>query len=275
MKALFTFACIFIASSSFAQQDMFWNNYSNINPAMSGFQNQQHAAISYSDYFQRYRPKNVQANYNIRLADKHGLGFNFTGNSFWLNQTSTVLNYNYQFNLGKAGRISAGVGAGLNTISENTSYNAFDYYDVQPQTYFQLNAGVAYKWKGLTAGISLRNLTKPEVELDSALVLHTRTSLNIHAEYDFNIGKQFQLTPRFAYGPIGNNHRLNTDLTLTFRDKFSVGVMYDFNSRIGTHIGWDITEKFRVSYMFNSHFSGFNPNTYLDVRHQVTLGFKL
>ncbi|MFK7785161.1 MAG: PorP/SprF family type IX secretion system membrane protein [Crocinitomicaceae bacterium] len=275
MKALVTFACIFIASSTFAQQDMFWNNYSNYNPAMSGFQFQQHGAISYSDHFQRYGRKNIMANYNVRLADKHGLGINFSGTNFALNQTSTALNYNYQFDLGNAGKLSLGASGAISHTSENDSYGLFDYYDVKPVTSFHLHLGAAYKWKHLTVGASLRNITQPEIELDSNLVLRGRRSLTLHAEYDFNIGKQFKLTPRVIYSSFNGPTPLSADLTLTYKNKYSFGVMRNFDGTLGLHVGYDINEKFRIAYSFNPDLNTFDSHNTTIVRHQFTLGFKL
>lgn len=274
MKTLFTFACIFLASSTFAQQDMFWNNYSNYNPAMSGFQHQQHGAVSYSDHFQSFGRKNLVANYNIRLADKHGLGINFSGTNFSLNQTSTALNYNYQFDLGNAGKLSVGTSAALSHINENDTYSSFDYYDIQPRTYFQLHLGAAYKWKQLTVGASIRNITRPEVRLDSNFVIQGRRSLILHAEYDFNIGKQFKLTPRLIYGSFTHSP-LSADLTLTFKNKYSFGVMKNFDGTLGLHVGWDINERFRVAYSFNPDLATFDSYNPTIVRHQFTLGFYL
>ena len=276
MKSLIASACIFLASTTFAQQDMFWNNYSNFNPAMSGFQYQQHGALSYSDYFNNEsgRPSSIIGNYNLRLANKHGLGINYTGVYNNINYASYSVNYNHQFDLKKAGYLSTGIGAGLYRISENPTFHQSNNTTPLSNEYLLLNLGIAYKWKGLTTGISVMNRRLTEAN-DEILRL---ASANAFVEYEFALGEQFQLTPRIIYGATDNSYQggITTDLTLAFRKKFSIGATYNIvDNRIGIHTAWDINERFRIAYMFNTQVSAPNRGAIITPRHQFTLGYIL
>lgn len=277
MKSLITFVGIFLASSTFAQQDMFWNNYSNYNPAMSGFQYQQHAALSYADYFltDPGKPASLTANYNIRLAEKHGLGINYFGVYDHINNVNYLANYNYQFNLKNTGRLSAGIGVGFNHIYDNPNFVS-PYYNgpLESRVDGLVNLGVAYKWKGLTTGLSFNN----RIVVEAADNKFKRNGLNALVEYDFALGEQFQLTPRIIYGVSENGNRggLSTDLTLAFRKKFSLGATYSvIGSRLGIHAGWNITDRFRIAYMFNTELSNLNTGAIITPRHQFTLGYMM
>lgn len=272
MKITFTFILTFVLSSTFAQQDMFWNNYSNFNPAMSGFQYQQHGALSYTDYFLNNRSKALSVNYNMRLAEKHGVGLNFSGFNSNKNALTLTGNYNYQFNLKNAGKLSAGLGAGLSRFRDNPGYqNPNNTASPEARNFIQLNLGVAHKWKGLTTGMSLLNRISTETETNPLRL----AGFNAHAEYNFTVGELFQLTPRVIYSSTSGRSRINTDLTVTYKKQFSLGVMYDLRGDLGFHAGWDINQKFRLAYLYNSGFSNQHPTYFQNGRHQFTLGFQL
>lgn len=272
MKTILSIAFTFIFTLSFAQQDMFWNDYSNFNPAMSGFQYQQHGAISYSDFLRSdWSGKELSANYNMRLAQKHGIGVNFSGYSHtsFYNSSNVVANYNYQFDLNEAGKLSTGIGAGVNVLNIN-SHNI-----PEPLTHLQLNIGVGYKWKGLTAGISIQNIAQRRAQLIPGFFSKTKPVYAIHASYDFNLGKRFQLTPRAIFEHNYGYTELNGALSLTFDKKFSIGALYAFHNEIGFHAGWNIKEKFRVAYSVKSSFSSFTQSFLSYTRQELTLGFQL
>lgn len=271
MRTIITFALLF-SFSSFAQQDMFWNDYANFNPAMSGFQYQQHGAVSYSDYIKRdWSSKELSANYNMRFSQKHGVGINFSGYNYStiFNSSNVVANYNYQFDLKEAGRLSAGIGAGVNVL--NLSSNNIP----TPRTHLQLNLGVAYKWKGLTTGFSIQNIAQPRAELTPGFFSATKPVYAIHAGYEFNLGERFQLTPRAMFEHNYGYTELNGGLTLTFDKRFLIGALYAFHNEIGFHAGWKIKEKIEVAYSVKSSFSSYTQNFFSSTRQEFTLGFQL
>jgi type IX secretion system PorP/SprF family membrane protein len=274
MKTLFTFICILLASSTFAQQDMFWNHYSNINPAMSGLQYQQHGAFSYSGNRLKYQPKNLAANYNMRLGENHGVGLAYSGQYSNVNSSNIIANYNYQFNLKKAGRLSAGIGAGVNLLSATSIYTNL-YNHPSPITHLQLNAGITYKWKGLLTGISFQNIDQPRQQVHTGFFSTSKPVYTVHAEYEVPLSKRFQLTPRAIYTHTNGRNRINTDLTLSLDKKFSLGAMFNLNGVLGVHAGWDIMEKYRIAYLYSSGITNTLTNYSNIARHQITIGINL
>lgn len=283
MNILFTFACLCISTGSFAQLDMFWNNYSNHNPAMSGFQYEQHGALSYSDYFRTTpsaRPNRLIANYNIRLAEKHGLGVNYSGSYDYWSLQSYMVNYNYQFKIANAGSLSTGVGLGINRSHLDDDFlspisTPFAFKSAQ------VNIGIAHRWKGLISGISLHALTNNFVDLQNENIRLDKPGFTIHSGYQFKLGEQFTLTPRAIF-QVRNGYQndvLSGDLTLTVFDKLSIGTMYTIGGgeHLGVHVGYDILEKFRLAYSYHSQIDPFgNQPSYLERgRHQFTFGFLL
>lgn len=283
MNVLITFACLCISTCSLAQLDMFWNNYSNYNPAMSGFQYKQHGALSYSDYFRTTpseRINRIIGNYNIRLGERHGLGANYTGNYDFWNEQSYMVNYNYQFKIANAGSLSTGIGIGFNRSQMDDDFHSplnipFAFKQIQ------MNIGLAHQWKGLVSGISLHGLTSNFVDITNDPIELRKPGFTIHSGYQFKLGEHFKLTPR-AILQVRNGYEdnaLSGDLTLTVFDKLSIGTMYTMGSgeHIGIHVGYDVLEKFRLSYLYNSRIDlSSNYPPYLERgRHQFTLGFLL
>jgi len=283
MKTLFTIACLFLTSTTFAQQDMFWNNYSNYNPAMSGFQYQQHGALSLSNNF-RTGPDTdlgITANYNMRLGDKHGIGLNYSGTYDNINTVNYSANYNYQFNLKKAGYLSTGIGVGFNRFYDNP--NRVHPNNTAPLMSFenmQLNLGVAHKWKGLLSGVNIENASYYSDELFDGNFELYKPAFVAHSEYTFNIGKQLKLVPRALIRLNSSDDFFTSNVTMTLFDKYSFGSSLTFNGskHLGFNFGYDLMDKFRFAYSYNAQLTqSFYKNLgYFERgRHQLTLGFLL
>lgn len=164
---LFYFMCI-CTLTAVAQQDplstQFWNNYANINPAMSGLQYDHHATANHRNQWDGVSgaPWTLSGNYGTNLAGHHGVGITYQYHKIGFSSTQEVnLNYNYQFTLGAADKdrtLSVGVGLGLRHyairsewVPPTTFEDPFlggNFSDIGPN----LNAGIAYKDKGLLVG---------------------------------------------------------------------------------------------------------------------------
>lgn len=275
MKHFITIAIITTSLFSFGQTNMFWNNYSTINPAMSGLQYQYHGAITASDNWAWNKGiEGLNANYNQRISGQHGVGINFSGNYYFFMGNAVTLNYNYQFDLKKAGKLSAGIGAGGSNMQLRKRY--YDLLDsgqvFTPQNRFLLNLGVAYSWKNLCVGVSASDLTAKKSNPSNQLPIRWST----HVSYDFAIGEKFQLTPRALYTYQNGFQNLSLDLTTTFMNKYSLGIVMNGRDNFGVHAGWDVREKFRVSYLVSKQYSklmGFTNSS--NISHEITLGFYL
>jgi len=274
MKHLITIAFIYSCFFSFGQTSMFWNNYSNFNPAMSGFQYTQHAAITVRETWDWNRGiESIQANYNQRIKGSHGIGINYAGSYSIFASNALKLNYNYQFNFNKAGKLSVGTGMGFGNSRIREKYiPAFDPFGtISPQNYLLLNFGTAYSWKNLIAGVSMSNITIVTSNT-TATSTGPRIGWNAHLGYGFQLSRAFQLTPRMIYATTNGFHRLGSNLTATYKSKFALGVSYNFNSQFGVNVGWDIKEKFRVAYNYGLTLSQLT-NTLYSGRHEFSIGY--
>lgn len=278
MKHLLALAFISTCLFSFGQSNMFWNNYANFNPAMSGFEYKQHANATYVDYWPALSGnyKSVYANYGMRLADKHGVGITYNGDVMHaVRENKVLLNYNYQFILKNAHKVSIGTGLGMGQTT--VDYDKLIYGDsiVNPSSAkaFQLNVGLAYNWKNLFVGISATNLTPPEQNL---LLSYSspRTSYCFHAQYVVQIAEKLQLTPRVLYLYEDGFQRFQSNLTLSYLEKFALGISSEGRNNFGVNVGWDIQRKFRIAYSFNQTFSKLN-NSVSGGIHEFSLGYLL
>lgn len=270
----FASSCLF----SFGQSQMFWNNYANFNPAMSGFEHKLHANATYVDRYPALTGNysSVYANYGMRLADQHGVGITYNRDVMYaIKENKVLLNYNYQFAIKASHKISLGTGLGIGQT--NVDYDKLIYGDsiVNPSsaTRFQLNVGLAYNWKNLFVGISATNLTPPEQNL---LLSYSspQTAYIFHAQYTFQIGEKFQLIPRLLYEYEDGFQRLQPNLTLSYLEKFSLGVSSEGRDNFGFNLGWDIQRKFRIAYGFNQTISKLSNGVSGGV-HEFSIGYLL
>ena len=236
---------------------------------MSGFQYSQHASATYTNLY-----PSLSGNYSSAYADygmnisNHGVGINYTGHFHSNVANKILLNYNYQLHFKKAGKLSVGTGVGVGRYELKGS-------SIQdPVNSFELNLGTAYNWKNLLVGVSASGLTPPEQSLISSYYYVPRPMYSFHAQYAFRIAQKFQLTPRVLYSYQDGFQRLQPNLTLTYNEKFSLGVSSEFRNNIGVNIGWDVLNKFRAAYMYSITVSKLNNGVSGGV-HEFSIGYIL
>ena len=283
MKYIATIAFIstYLFSFGQGQSGMFWNTYTNFNPAMSGFQYTQQAGVSYTEYYPNLAATYVdlRANYDMNIAEHHGVGINYTGEFTAVQSNQVFLNYNYQFLFEKAGKLSVGTGLGIRRLSMTPDH--FLYANSIAQSYnpehsFELNMGVAYNKGNLHAGASIErahDLIVRKKYIESYPYDYAAGGgFNIHAQYAFTFAKKFQLTPRLLYSNHSGFQQLRSNLTFTYNGRYSLGVSNESRDRFGVNVGWDIKNKFRVAYMFSQTISKLNNNV-SGGTHELTLAY--
>lgn len=242
---------------------------------MSGLQYQQHGAISYQTIAPSLSGSHqeVQANYNMRLSGKHGIGINYTGDYNAFTNNKIALNYNYQFDLKKAGKLSTGIAAGAGrTHVRDDFFDSFGMpYGSEPYNYFNLSIGTAYSWKNLILGVSTSNLF-PEENPAFSFYSGYRVGMNAHVSYGFQLGENFELTPRAIFTTYNGFDQLGFNVTTTFKKKFSLGLSSQSSDYFGLNVGWDIKEKFRVAYAFGKYFSKLSNGSSYGT-HQFSIGY--
>lgn len=253
---------------------MYWNNYANFNPAMSGLRYRLHASGTYTNYYPSLAgsDKNLTADVGGRFNDRHGLGVAYNGEVSNNKAHKILANYNYQFQLKKATYLAIGTGIGFGTYS---SYDPLSSTFPSPTnsrvSTFELNLGIAYKWKSLYVGVSSTSLKAPESNQNSFSEVPP-TAYYAHAEYHFPVSNLFYLTPRLLYSYTDGFQRLQANLSLTYNAKFSLGVSSKFRNDFGINARWDIRNTIRVGYNYSVTVSKLNNNVSGGV-HEFVLAY--
>jgi type IX secretion system PorP/SprF family membrane protein len=275
MKHIVTIAFISTCLFSFGQSESYWNNYANFNPAMSGFQNKQHAGSTFYNYFPSLSGNytGLYADAGMNLANNHGIGIAYTGDfNNYFGAHTALLNYNYQFHFEEAGKLSIGTGLGVGRYSLiNPLLSTIT--KAEKENIFELSLGASYNWKNILVGFSATNLIQPE-EPDSAYTYlnNPPKGYHFHAEHIAQIADKFQLTTRVLYSFRDGFQRLHPNLTLTYDERFSLGASYQLRDAFGVNAGWNIMNKFRVAYNFSATISKLS-NGVSGGKHEVSIGY--
>lgn len=171
VKLIFILTILFswlATTSGYTQKDpisrMYWNNYSVINPANSGFEQERFIAIQYRDQWvgSHGTPKTVWTiaetyiepiNSGLVINHMYDEIGNFRKNYF-------NINYNYQINLCPEHVLSAALAVGIYRLGIVDDWVYFDLYPdraipfAYPMYEANLNAGLMYRFKNLSLGIS-------------------------------------------------------------------------------------------------------------------------
>ncbi|NRA12853.1 MAG: PorP/SprF family type IX secretion system membrane protein [Crocinitomicaceae bacterium] len=283
MKTL-TLFFVLLAGISFAQRDvssqMFWNNYSNFNPAMSGLEYKMHGSFLYRNQWPALTgsQQSVLANFNMRLKDKHGVGINFSNeqNIAW-KKNSISVNYNYQLKLNEASKLSIGVAASYFnsrvdwakvTLGDNIG-GANDFTDINA------NLGVAYTWKNLLVHGSVANVFNSVLSPnDVTNTYYGNRTFHLGAAYNVRLGKRFALKPQLLAQYTDGFTRLSLNAQFSFDNKYWIGTSFSQRENLGFMAGWNIHKKFRIAYSYDRTISKLN-NGISGGSHEFSLGYYL
>lgn len=196
---------------------MYWDNYSIINPAASGFENKLHTNVqsmvehnvtSPVNSIEFKKPSNNLFDFGIKL-DKINSGIGLSVNSE-RNKTpySKVrndvlnLNYNYQFEFSKEHKLSIGASIGYYrrysnnlwyyTYHEHVNQNHLDMYGYKDTiNALTSNFGINYKFKKLNLGASATQLFAPRI--NSREFADRYRNFYFNASYEFDVNEKWRL----------------------------------------------------------------------------------
>lgn len=245
---------------SFSQQEtltrMFWNNYSVINPANSGFEKRQNysAQYQYRQYSKLVFVRSTWAVADVFIKPLNsGLGLSYFYNNadpFVFNKAR--LNYNYQFTIRDKHIFSLGYAIGFDR------YQAYQNFtnDFDPDYVATINIGLLYKFKNLKFGFSITNLNEPIFEQSSTywdFQFPEYRHFFILAAYRIEIFKNWELIPSIYYADdnrFGEIFDMNT--RVFFKKKYFLGMSYNDNSSFGIQSGIELWEKLMISYAYEN-----------------------
>ncbi|TXI86109.1 MAG: type IX secretion system membrane protein PorP/SprF [Crocinitomicaceae bacterium] len=282
MKQFFSIAFLIFAQQTLAQQTplttIFWNNYSTLNPAMTGLNNKHEAAINFRDQWDNVTgaPRTLIASYGTQLDQiGGGIGVNYTYDKIGLNtQNMATLNYSYHLKINENNVLSFGVGLAF-------SHLAVDYVWFSPtpmpdpylptaskDNAFSINLGAVYKAKKFTLGISSTEVNEARY---SKLNFQMRRHFYFFGDYTVDLTSKFALKPQVMFRTDLNVSSVDFNLLATYNKKAWLGASLRTDNSFAIIAGYDFLEKIRVGYAYevtSSLLNNGNSNT-----HEIVLGF--
>ncbi len=260
---------------------MFWNNYSVINPAVSGLYYKHHANVSYRNQWDKVNgaPNTITAGYNIKLDALHGgLGANYQYETIGLiEQGKANLNYSYHIKLGETGILAVGIAAGF--VHAKSSGNWIPPTSTPDPTLpvsgnknaFFLNAGIVYKARKFSIGLSSTQINEPRVK--GIYYYSLQRHYYLFADYIFPIGNDYYVKPQVIVRT--DEVKMSADFNVLgyFKNQYWIGLSYRTSDAVAFMGGWDIKEKFRIGYSYDltiNKLSSISRGT-----HEIVLGFML
>lgn len=256
---------------SFAQNSMFWNNYSVSNPAATGLETKHYGFASYSffNYTEPFSGYNLYAGYDAKLASLHGgLGLNVSSNKLaWFGNNSANLNYSFHQKLGEKYVLALGVAAGmLNIYNED-----FDtIYSARSETQFNLNLGTVFKGKRLELGFSCTQLNRPA--FGDSIKNSADPTYFLYGQYKFRLSDKLDLIPRMQYINYSGFNQLKLNATLLLKKQYWLGIGYNHRNNFNLMAGVDLFEKFRLGYGIELPI---NSITYSRIDHSIVVAIML
>lgn len=279
-----TFVLFFLSSALFAQEEpstsQFWNNYSQFNPAMTGFEVKHQGGITFRDKWDKLygSPKLLTGNYDLQINKKHSVGINFDSFQNYGNEVNAAsLNYSYKliFKEAKKHFVSVGAGVGVGTLKYNNLIFGNDFQNwpqvLKPSTFPKLNLGLAYNWNKFMVGFGATQITG-----DSGVRGSYRPGPHYYgiAAYRLKVCENFDLIPRFQFKMVQNFHTIDINLMVTFKKKYSLSAGVRNTDTFVFLFQYDVFEKLRLGYSYDWQVSKLN-NGALKPTHEFVIGFRL
>lgn len=276
-----------------AQQDpvtaLFENHVSFYNPAFSALLSDHHGAICYRNQWDGVNgaPASLLVNDNHRFGDHHGVGVNYFYDQIGFTRAQNVaLNYNYQFTFGGEGedqhRMSIGISPGIFIFSLDpewvapSTYNGASLPEAFTTVEFNIDFGLAYTWKGLFAGSSIRHL-------QSYFEPNTTYNMSPHythyGGYTFKTGqkKHVEITPQLFlitdFVKMSANVQLLGAYSVKGKQRIWLGAGYRSNDAVQFMGGFDLYKKFRLGYGYELTLSKLG--TISHGTHEIVLGYSI
>jgi type IX secretion system PorP/SprF family membrane protein len=273
----------FLSSSFFAQQEplmtLFWQNYSRINPAMTGVKYTHLGTANWRNQWDGVNgaPNTLIAGYQTRQEKlKGGVGFNFSHHAIGFSRSNTFdVNYSHHLVLKEKHKLFLGVSAGLHHFRFKPVWVGVDPNDpLFPQEKtdlaFVANVGLAYSYNKFSVGISSTKLNQPRLKNTNFSI--TRNYF-VHASYTIPIKNNFELKPQVLVR--SDLQFMSTDFNLlaTFKKHYWIGFTYRTNDAYCSMLGLDLKGKYRISYAYdrtNNALSNISKGS-----HEIGLAFML
>lgn len=250
-----------------AQSDVpitqFWNTLMQTNPATAGL-NYRHAAhaVYHRDGYNYNTNYGINLDYGMRLDSiNSGIGITYAFNlSPNVGSHQFLAHYAYHFHL-KGSILSLGASAGVRALYQASLAShppaGSSFQDDYASSGFQFNAGIAYHWKNLNAGISSTNMNSPSLSYrDGHGTVRFAPIYWFFADYTFQLPANIQLRPQFQAMNNGTTYWNTFSLMAIWNKQVWAGVNYNNHVYFSGMAGVDIREKYRMGVSYGQSSSG-------------------
>lgn len=285
MKNLFILLSLALFSIKGSSQEdistIFWNNYSVVNPAASGFDNSLHTSITHRNQWTGFggEPKTTTFDFGYKL-DKVNSGIGLFYVRDVLGQTTNNMlqvNYNYQFEFSEESKLSVGTSIGIRQVAFSNNFitpdsGGEDDFLNQPasQTKMNINFGLNYKINNLTLGFSSTQVA--EAVYEKAYYSATRYYW-LMSSYEFDVKEKWQVIPSVVAKTDVVSAQIILNTRAVFDNKLWVGASYNVNTSFSPMLGGIIKDKFKLGYAYG--FSTSAIKQYSSGTHELALFFGL
>lgn len=277
----------FCAFSLLGQQEpqftQFWNTKNYFNPATVGLNYKHQATLLARNQWINYsgNPETQLASYSMKMDKLHGgIGVNYLHDKIGFSEINKVkLNYSYQFVCKNEGVLSFGLAVGMQhfkltptwiTPTTNPDQNLPGAIsDAQ----FTSDFGIAYSNERLNVGLSVTQLNEARYTGNNSTFQDTRHYF-FFADYAFGNSEKFQIVPQFFYRTDASFQTLEINTLLKYKSTYFIGATYRSRDAFALMAGWDIKQKFRISYSYDITVSKLN-NSNTGGSHEFVLGLLL
>ena len=247
MRALILLLYLLISIPAFSQQEplssMFWNNYSVVNPANSGFDYKHFATVQGRNQWTGYEgnPKTAWVNYDIKIdAINSGSGIYYSYDEIGNLSTNVILvNYNYQFTIRENHHLGLGISFGYQEQKIEDNWNPNNQF-IDPAipgnstaSTFNAAVGLKYRFKKFCFGLSVKNLTDPSYGHEGThwqFEYPNYRASYILSTYSIKLSESFDLEPGIFFRSDITELSMDVNIRSIFKEKVWLGSSLRGNS---------------------------------------------
>ncbi|MFT6500595.1 MAG: type IX secretion system PorP/SprF family membrane protein [Crocinitomicaceae bacterium] len=275
MKTITLLSILILSFVSNAQDEhspsMFWNNYTQFNPAVSGLEYQHKGILSYRNEWPSLsgNRRTLFANYDGRIGRRHGVGLNLTSSRrYWGTQHQEVqVNYSYHHVMKNSRRISIGVSPSYNRSAVSEVWGP----PISKTNSLNFNTGIAYQGSTILAGIGVTQLFNI-ASSEGGGATDLKPNFFAHFRKIFQIGRNLDIFLDGVYQTADGFHSAKLNARVVLYDKFMFGGGIGGRNNLMAQVGWDIDNRFRVAYAYDASVSKLS-NGVSGGSHEFTLGY--
>ncbi len=196
---------------------------------------------------------------------KHGAGVRFINDNVGLFSNKMAhLQYNYKFDFGDAGVLSAGVDVGFMSVGfkgDSVKDVTSDYHDMMgdihiPQSAeedmsFDMGVGVHYVHRNGYAGVSYSHLSNPKLQWGDETEFTVGGILYMTGGYHFALpNPDFKITPSALVRTDFVTWQWEVSALLDVKNKYRGGLSYRFQDALGVLLGMDVISGLSLGYVY-------------------------